>query len=196
MNKRGWLASGLLAAAVIGGYLGLLPLLSSLAAGPAWPEPVAQRAASGVVTVTSLSTDEPSGEATSPDSGGSGEVRVDDPPTDPPTEGTGSEGTTPVRAKPNKKASQVTVVVAGGLERVTPKPAIVVRPTNGGSGGGSSSGGSAGGGGGSSAGGGSNGGGSAAPATPASPGPLDDFGAGTPAGDPPSAGDDEASAGG
>ena len=192
MNKRGWLASGLLAAAVIGGYLGLLPLLSSLAAGPAWPEPVAQRAASGVVTVTSLSTDEPAGESPASDASTEDPVRVDDPP----TEGTGSEGTTPVRAKPNKKASQVTVVVSGGLERVTPKPAIVVRPTNGGSGGGSSSGGSAGGGGGSSAGGSSNGGGSAAPATPASPGPLDDFGAGTPAGDPPSAGDDEASAGG
>src|SRR5215207_9569862 len=60
MNKRGWLASGLLAAAVIGGYLGLLPLLSSLASGPAWPEPIATRDASGVVTAaSSLASDEP-----------------------------------------------------------------------------------------------------------------------------------------
>jgi hypothetical protein len=62
MNMRGWLASGLLAAAVIGGYLGLLPMLSSLASGPAWPEPIASREASGVVTAVG-----PAGGAT-PDS--------------------------------------------------------------------------------------------------------------------------------
>ena len=62
MNKRGWLASGLLAAAVIGGYLGLLPLLSSLAAGPAWPDPIASRSAAPPVTMgTPLSNDAPSG---------------------------------------------------------------------------------------------------------------------------------------
>src|SRR5215217_7989815 len=65
MNKRGWLASGLLAAAVIGGYLGLLPLLSSLAAGPAWPDPIATRDASGVITVTAISAGEsPQGDGT------------------------------------------------------------------------------------------------------------------------------------
>ncbi len=88
----------------------------------------------------------------------------------------------------------MTVVVAGGLERVTPKPAIVVRPTSGGSSGGSASGGSSGGsGGGSSAGG--SGGGSATPAP--NFGPLDDFGAGQVAGGgQQDNGDDEASAGG
>lgn len=194
MNKRGWLASGLLAAAVIGGYLGLLPLLSSLAAGPAWPDPVATRDASRVITMTALTP--------APDQEGDTATPPADVESDPlvrdagPTE-SGAVQPDVVRAKPQKKSSSVTVVVSGGLERVTPKPAISSRPNNGGSGGTPSSGGSSGGsGGGSGASGGSNGG-SVAPSTPA-PGPLDDIGAGELAGGGGSSdsGEDEASAGG
>ena len=198
MNKRGWLASGLLAAAVIGGYLGLLPLLSSLAAGPAWPDPVATRDASRV------DHDDGADAGT----GSAGRYRdaarrgprrtrladgVDDATARPRAARVEPQV---VRAKP-KKSSSITVVVAGGLERVTPKPAISTRPSNGGSGGTPSSGGSSGGSGGSGASGGSNGGGSVAPSTPA-PGPLDDIGAGELAGGGGSSdsGEDEASAGG
>jgi hypothetical protein len=37
-TKRGYLASVLLAGVMIAGYLGMLPLLQSLAAEPSWPE--------------------------------------------------------------------------------------------------------------------------------------------------------------
>jgi hypothetical protein len=37
-TKRGYLASVLLAGVMIAGYLGMLPLLQSLAAEPAWPD--------------------------------------------------------------------------------------------------------------------------------------------------------------
>ena len=46
-TKRGYLASVLLAGVMIAGYLGMLPLLQSLAAEPAWP--VAPPAAAGAV---------------------------------------------------------------------------------------------------------------------------------------------------
>jgi hypothetical protein len=36
--KRGYLASGILAIVMVAGYLGLMPLLQSLAAEPAWPD--------------------------------------------------------------------------------------------------------------------------------------------------------------
>jgi hypothetical protein len=36
--KRGYLASGILAIVMVVGYLGLMPLLQSLAAEPAWPD--------------------------------------------------------------------------------------------------------------------------------------------------------------
>ncbi len=40
-SQRGWVASGALAAVVAGGYLGLMPLLSSsISAAPQWPEPL------------------------------------------------------------------------------------------------------------------------------------------------------------
>lgn len=194
MNKRGWLASGLLAAAVIGGYLGLLPLLSSLAAGPAWPDPIASRAAAPAVTMgTSLSNGEPSGEAQAPSVVANGPTRTDEPTETDASRGGGAE---PVVNEPKKQKSEVTVVVSGGLERVTkPKPAIQVTPrTNGGSGGGSSSGDSSSGR--SSAGGGSTGGGSATPQPPVTPGALDDLGAGSLAGGPPDNGDDAPTAGG
>jgi uncharacterized membrane protein YgcG len=184
-----------LAAAVIGGYLGLLPLLSSLAAGPAWPDPIASRSAAPAVTLpTQLSNDAPSGEteAPAPDAGNE-PVRNDVTPAE--TEG----GAETVADAPKAQKSEVTVVVSGGLERVTkPKPAIQVTPrTNGGSGGGSSSGGSSGGGG-SSAGGGSNAGGGSSgggTVTPPSPPALDDYGPGDVAGDTPDNGDDAPTAG-
>jgi len=202
MNKRGWLASGLLAAAVIGGYLGLLPLLSSLAAGPAWPDPIATRDASGVITVTAPANGNAAqGEGTTPASeaaavrAGDGNDGGD---ASEPAETTGGDETIPVVVKPTKKSSKVTVVVAGGLERVTPKPAIVTRPSNGGSSGGSASGGSSGGSGGSSGGGSSAGGSGGGSATPSPDlGPLDGVGAGQVAGGgQQDNGDDEASAGG
>ncbi len=46
-TKRGYLASVLLAGVMIAGYLGMLPLLQSLAAEPAWPD--APAAVSNVV---------------------------------------------------------------------------------------------------------------------------------------------------
>ncbi len=39
-SQRGWVASGALAAVVAGGYLGVMPLLASVNAGPAWPTPL------------------------------------------------------------------------------------------------------------------------------------------------------------
>jgi len=117
MNKRGWLASGLLAAAVIGGYLGLLPLLSSLASGPAWPEPIATRDATGVVTAASpLSNDAPNGTPVDAEPAtDESEVVNDAPGTTDETEG----------AAPAKQADEPTVVVVrvvdAGLERIPPK---------------------------------------------------------------------------
>src|SRR5215207_2789921 len=138
MNKRGWLASGLLAAAVIGGYLGLLPLLSSLASGPAWPEPIATRDASGVVTASEpLANDEPN-EAPAVD-----EATTDVPEivNDVPTTPAENDGAKPDVAPSEPKA--VVVRVEGGLERI--KRQEPVQRANGGSdtdssGGGSSAG--------------------------------------------------------
>src|SRR5689334_14924489 len=137
MNKRGWLASGLLAAAVIGGYLGLLPLLSSLASGPAWPEPIATRDASGVVTAyTPLSSGEPNGEpAVQPEP----EVVNETPRTDE------TGGAQPDRPAEEPKAVVVRVV-GGGLERVKTPSTNAQPATNGGSSAGAAGGGSTGGG--------------------------------------------------
>jgi hypothetical protein len=204
MNKRGWLASGLLAAAVIGGYLGLLPLLSSLASGPAWPEPIATRDASGVVTAaSSISSDEPNGTPAG-DEGvvDESEVVNNDPPTDATHENTGAA---PAKTADEPKAVVVRVV-GGGLERVTPKQ--TTPRTNGGgsststdSSGGSASGGATGGGsgggstGGGSTGGGSTGGGSSGGgATP--PPSIDGFGSGQLAGGGTAIPDEEIEAGG
>ena len=183
MNKRGWLASGLLAAAVIGGYLGLLPLLSSLAAGPAWPEPIAhprrERRRHGDVAVAGRADGRYRGAGR--DRRIAEVVRNDD---RRPT----AERERPARGRRPSRPSRTRRRRGHGRRvrwpRARDAEARDRRPAqNGGSGGGSVLGGSAGGGGGSGAGGGSNGGGSAAPATPASPGPLDDIGAGTLAGD-------------
>src|SRR6516164_4203512 len=57
--KRGYLASGILAIVMVAGYLGLLPLLQSLAAEPAWPQaPTASSAApvSQPVTMAPIQT--------------------------------------------------------------------------------------------------------------------------------------------
>jgi hypothetical protein len=192
MNKRGWLASGLLAAVVIGGYLGLLPLLSSLASGPAWPEPIATRDASGIVTAVgpTAGNDEPVAPATT----GSDQVVDNKPPA--PANGDGKT------VSPDK--AEVVRVVGGGIERVT-KPKKARRggsaATSGAGGAGSlaASGNSSGSSGSSSSG--SSGGGSSAPA-PAPrtvPAGIDGIGAGQLAGGGSGAGlgsDDEVTAGG
>ena len=53
-TKRGYLASVLLAGVMIAGYLGMLPLLQSLAAEPAWPDapPAVTSAIAAPVVVT------------------------------------------------------------------------------------------------------------------------------------------------
>ncbi len=48
-SQRGWVASGALAAVVAGGYLGVMPLLASVNAGPAWPTPLPALATEGQV---------------------------------------------------------------------------------------------------------------------------------------------------
>ncbi len=51
-TKRGYLASVLLAGVMIAGYLGMLPLLQSLAAEPAWPDaPGVSASSPTVITV-------------------------------------------------------------------------------------------------------------------------------------------------
>ena len=118
MNKRGWLASGLLAAAVIGGYLGLLPLLSSLASGPAWPEPIATRDASGVVTAASRSP------ATSRTTLRGGRRRPRPRPPGSSNDGTRLRARPTARrrhARPDQADTVVVRVVDAGLERVQPR---------------------------------------------------------------------------
>src|SRR5215207_1994521 len=177
MNKRGWLASGLLAAAVIGGYLGLLPLLSSLASGPAWPEPIATRDASGVVTASEpLANDEPN-EAPAVD-----EATTDVPEivNDVPTTPAENDGAKPDVAPSEPKA--VVVRVEGGLERIKRQEPVQRANGGGGSSGGGSSGGSPGG---------SSGGGGVTPPS------LDGIGGGTLAGGGQATpGDDDIEAGG
>lgn len=51
-TKRGYLASVLLAGVMIAGYLGMLPLLQSLAAEPAWPAAVSAASSSTQVVTT------------------------------------------------------------------------------------------------------------------------------------------------
>jgi hypothetical protein len=54
-TKRGYLASVLLAGVMIAGYLGMLPLLQSLAAEPSWPEaPPAVASANAAPLVVTL----------------------------------------------------------------------------------------------------------------------------------------------
>jgi hypothetical protein len=49
-TRKGYLAGILLATTVVAGYLGMLPLLQSLAADPVWPKRVAAIAATQTVT--------------------------------------------------------------------------------------------------------------------------------------------------
>jgi hypothetical protein len=55
-TKRGYLAALLLAGVMVAGYVGLLPLLQSLAAEPVWPDApgASQQAAPPVITVDAL----------------------------------------------------------------------------------------------------------------------------------------------
>jgi hypothetical protein len=128
MNKRGWLASGFLAAAVIGGYLGLLPLLSSLASGPAWPEPIATRDASGVVTVAAAG-DAAAETQVAPSADGATEVVREQP-----KPGAADQG------ESTSEPEVVSVVVGGDLDRVEQPKKKRPAPADGGSSSGSPSG--------------------------------------------------------
>jgi hypothetical protein len=129
MNMRGWLASGFLAAAVIGGYLGLLPLLSSLASGPAWPQPIATRDASGVITVPA-SADATGETVVPPPAVGDPEVVANNQP------GPDEKGSNAGKDEPDV----VKVVVNGELDRVEQPKKKRTPPASDGSSSGSASG--------------------------------------------------------